>query len=230
MTNYTKSQWLKRRQEIFAHDSWRCVVCGRTYEETELQVHHSEYLPNRPIWDYPDELLITLCKGCHAREHGLIMPQSGWEYVGYNDLGELSGECECCGAQLRYEHWISHPSWGHLTVGEGCANRLTGSEEASQYEKDRRKRADKLLRYINSPRWRNKKNGYFIELDGYSVQIWDNEKYFRLVICFKHHRTGEVKRLDKSKKKYKSLDEAKIRAYQVITSGELEAYIKKHYD
>lgn len=228
MKKITRQQWQKRRMEIFARDSWKCIVCGRTYEEAQLQVHHKIYTPHTSIWDYPDDLLLTLCKGCHAREHGLIMPQSGWEYVGYNDLGDLVGECDVCHAQLRYEHLISHPDWGHLTVGESCANRLTGSEEASEYEKDRRQKAEKLARFIGSKRWREKKNGHFIEQNGFGIEIWNNGNHFRLVIRFYDQKRCEWIPLN-SKHKYATLEKAKIQAYQVISSGKLDEYIKKHF-
>lgn len=204
-------------------------MCGKTFDEAELHLHHTRYLPGRAPWDYPDELLITLCKGCHAAEHGHIMPPSGWTYESYNDLGDLSGECECCGNQLRYEHVIYHPSWGFLTVGEGCANRLTGSDEATEYEKYRRQEADKLSRFIKSSRWRNRKNGYFIDQDGFKIEIWDNGYMnFRLVISFYNQKTDKWQKLN-SEKRYPNLEEAKIQAYKVITSGNLKNYIIRKY-
>ena len=229
ISNYRSKQWREFRVRIFTRDSWCCVVCGKTFDEAELHLHHTRYLPGRAPWDYPDELLITLCKGCHAAEHGHIMPPSGWTYDSYNDLGDLSGECECCGNQLRYEHIIYHPSWGFLTVGEGCANRLTGSDEATEYEKYRRQEADKLSRFIKSSRWRHRKNGYFIDQDGFKIEIWDNGYMnFRLVISFYNQKTDKWQKLN-SEKRYPNLEEAKIQAYKVITSGNLKNYIIRKY-
>lgn len=228
MRNYRSKEWKAFRHRIFTRDSHTCVRCGKTCDEAELHLHHKHYLPGRAPWDYPDDLLITLCKGCHAQEHGKIMPQSGWEYIAYNDLGDLAGECESCGTQLRYEHVIYHPAWGYLSVGENCANRLTCSEEASEYEKYRRQTADKLYRFIKSSRWCHRKNGYFIDQKVYRIEVWDNCSYFRLVISFYDRSKHDWVKLN-SKRRYSRLDDAKIKAYQVIDSGELERHIKKNY-
>lgn len=60
-------KWQKRRLEILSRDNFTCQVCGAT-EET-LHVHHICYLKGKDIWDYPDNLLITLCDKCHEAEH-----------------------------------------------------------------------------------------------------------------------------------------------------------------
>lgn len=59
-------RWQKKRLEIFQRDLWMCAVCHDT--QSTLAVHHRLYLPNRLPWDYPDNLLITLCESCHVRE------------------------------------------------------------------------------------------------------------------------------------------------------------------
>jgi len=62
------SKWIKRRNEILKKDNYKCVRCG---SEKNLQVHHVKYIENRKAWNYPDELLITLCKDCHRITHDL---------------------------------------------------------------------------------------------------------------------------------------------------------------
>lgn len=65
-------RWKARREEILARDQNCCIICQST---DELQVHHRQYhyIKNadafRMPWDYPDHLLITLCKSCHNRGH-----------------------------------------------------------------------------------------------------------------------------------------------------------------
>ena len=67
-------RWKKKRLQILDRDHHRCVNCGDT---TTLQVHHRQYhfdIRTRKFkapWDYPDKLLITLCKTCHQRGHSL---------------------------------------------------------------------------------------------------------------------------------------------------------------
>ena len=65
-------KWRAKREEILKRDLNSCVVCKGN---VGLQVHHRQYhfivrqhqfkLP----WDYPNELLITLCESCHKRGH-----------------------------------------------------------------------------------------------------------------------------------------------------------------
>jgi len=49
-------------------DGHKCMLCFST--ET-LQVHHKKYLPERLAWEYDLDYLITLCRECHERHHGL---------------------------------------------------------------------------------------------------------------------------------------------------------------
>jgi len=103
MKHYNRTEWRTFREELLRlHDG----VCGRCYrgqpEGVVLQVHHKIYIRGRLPWEYPPEACEVLCKGCHAEEHGRIMPQSGWEHFGdYDDLGAPDGECELCGTAIR---------------------------------------------------------------------------------------------------------------------------------
>lgn len=65
-------EWRAKRAEILNRDLHACVVCKMA---KNLQVHHRQYhfvkehnrfkLP----WDYPENLLITLCADCHSQGH-----------------------------------------------------------------------------------------------------------------------------------------------------------------
>lgn len=57
-------RWQKRRLEIFQRDEFGCQSCFRT--DSELQVHHKKYLKRHQPWEHPDDLLVTLCVGCHS--------------------------------------------------------------------------------------------------------------------------------------------------------------------
>jgi 5-methylcytosine-specific restriction endonuclease McrA len=57
--------WQKCRLRIFERDSFACRICGNT--EHQLQVHHLCYFPNTLIWEYDDELLITVCPEHHKQ-------------------------------------------------------------------------------------------------------------------------------------------------------------------
>lgn len=63
-------RWQKRRLEIMNRDEFACRECNS--EENTLNVHHIVYCKEyKNPWDYPDELLITLCERCHGNEHRL---------------------------------------------------------------------------------------------------------------------------------------------------------------
>ena len=54
-------------EKVKEKDGWKCVVCGST---ERLQAHHV-----RPTFLYPENKNdiwngVTLCKGCHQRQHG----------------------------------------------------------------------------------------------------------------------------------------------------------------
>jgi len=51
-------------------DNFVCAECLCDNSERQLQVHHIAYYDyDRMAWDYPDYLLVTLCKDCHDKEH-----------------------------------------------------------------------------------------------------------------------------------------------------------------
>lgn len=62
-------RWQKKRLKVLERDGWACRCCGDT--ENMLSVHHRRYIPKREPWDYPDELLVTLCSDCHNDEREL---------------------------------------------------------------------------------------------------------------------------------------------------------------
>lgn len=55
--------WQKKRLEILQRDNFCCRLCSDT--ETNLQVHHKQYIDGREPWEYPNEDLITYCEPCH---------------------------------------------------------------------------------------------------------------------------------------------------------------------
>mgnify|MGYP001568534691 CR=1 FL=1 len=61
-------RWQKKRLKILERDDWACQKCYD--DESTLVVHHRRYLVGEEPWDYPDDLLVTLCEGCHEQERG----------------------------------------------------------------------------------------------------------------------------------------------------------------
>jgi hypothetical protein len=66
-TNYSKKlqnpRWQKKRLEIMKRDHFQCKLCKD--DETELQVHHKNYINGNEPWEYENNELITLCSHCH---------------------------------------------------------------------------------------------------------------------------------------------------------------------
>ena len=52
------------RNQVLARDGWRCQSCGST---RNLQVHHLR--ARSKLGDDVLQNLISLCAGCHARQH-----------------------------------------------------------------------------------------------------------------------------------------------------------------
>jgi len=67
-----RPEWRDKRQLIMQRDLNCCIICKG---DTGLQVHHRQYHFNvrqnqfKLPWDYPDQILITLCESCHKRGH-----------------------------------------------------------------------------------------------------------------------------------------------------------------
>jgi hypothetical protein len=126
-TLWSNQHWHKYAYDIKNRDGFRCTQCGRGRDKVTLQVHHLHYVDGLLPWQYASTDCVTLCKGCHAREHGVIPPQQGWILVSIDDLGSPTGRCEKtgCNSSIRYEHHCYHPLSGEMVVGSTCIEHLT---------------------------------------------------------------------------------------------------------
>src|SRR5574343_587120 len=64
-------RWQKLRLFVLERDNWTCQKC--LAKNKTLTVHHLYYIPNRDPWDYPEDILITLCETCNQYEYELII-------------------------------------------------------------------------------------------------------------------------------------------------------------
>ena len=62
-------RWQKKRLEVLEFADWSCELCGDS--ESELHVHHKQYIKGREPWEYDVQQLVSLCKSCHAERHAL---------------------------------------------------------------------------------------------------------------------------------------------------------------
>lgn len=63
---YYSPGWQQKAGEIKALDNYTCQHCG---SNNNLTVHHKRYDPDKEIWEYEYEDLITLCWECHKAQH-----------------------------------------------------------------------------------------------------------------------------------------------------------------
>jgi len=218
MRHYHRQDWQKYRKEVIELDGGVCVRCKRgPLQGTILQVHHKEYLPGKLPWEYPHDLCETLCKGCHAGEHGIIRPFAGWECIGHDDLGDLSGECELCGNSIRHVFFVQHDKWPSLEVGEICCDHLPDTTEASDHTDSLRRFESRQQRFIQSKRWKPGGDGIIkIRQKGADLAVEPLGQKYRLLV---NNIQG--------KRSFSSADEAKAFAFELFENGKLEAFLKK---
>lgn len=213
---YSHAEWLQFREDGIKLDGGRCVRCLRSRADgVVLQLHHKAYKSGRLPWQYGHDECETLCKGCHAEEHGHIMPRSDWELIATDDLGDLCGNCEYCDTELRYTFLIHHPNWGFMSVGTKCCDRFTDTAEASEHHAEFVRRNARRKKFVSSSRWSELQSGAtIIERAGITVKILPTEHGFRVSL---DEANG--------KQEYPTLLDARMKAFDLIESGEATTYL-----
>jgi hypothetical protein len=154
VNEYRSAEWHAFRREVIALDGSACNRCGaRADDGAVLQVHHKQYLAGRKPWEYPFQLCEAICRGCHAVEHGKSPPKTGWEFIGCDDLGDISGSCDYCGEQIRHVFLVCHPAWSAMEVGTVCCDKLTSTDEASAHMAAVARTNTRRKTFVSSPRW-----------------------------------------------------------------------------
>jgi hypothetical protein len=197
---YHRQEWFKFRERCLDRVGRKCEACGRGQGEASLQIHHPHYAEGVLPWDYKEAFCQVLCKGCHAKEHGLIKPSDGWILIHSDwEWGESSGStcCENCGAAMDWHNDLWNPAWGIITVGYDCAEKLGNPEAHAMRKQHLRERT-----FLNSPRWNRTQKGWKYKHGDLDVFVLDRGEYCALNI------SGEWGRL-----KYKTLEDAKRRAF-----------------
>jgi hypothetical protein len=218
MNNYRHADWLKFRAEVIKLHGGQCARCSRSPDDgVVLQVHHRDYVFGRKPWEYGHTECEALCKGCHAEEHGKIRPQSGWEWIGTDDLGDLVGNCELCGTDIRYVYAISHSKWGSMAVGTDCCDRLTETTEASEFHVRYTKIVDMRKRFVGSKRWKPLPNGD-IHIRQKHIEVSIRAIGEKFIILMDDAIGGA---------EYDSIFDAKIKVFDSINSGEAAQYLAR---
>jgi hypothetical protein len=208
--HYRSKEWRKFREEMIRLGGGICAQCLRAASDgVILQVHHKKYVPGRKPWQYLYDACEVMCRGCHAKEHGIIRPSDSWELVGHDDFGAPDGECEYCGTEIRYVFLIMHPKWPALEVGEVCCDNLTATPIASNYMNLRRRFIERRKRFVSSSRW-TVDYGHIARVQqcGINIEVVPIDRFFRLRMNGKLGKLAFASELD-----------AKMKAFEVIDSG-----------
>jgi len=153
MRGTAKRLWESFRIQVIEADRGQCVRCQKSQSEgAVLHVHHKDYVPGRAYWDYPLEMMETLCAGCHAKGHGIISPDCGWTLLSDDVLANLQA-CDYCGTLHRYTFHVTHPNWPAMDVGCDCCNLLTQTKEASERENRMKTRAKRRGDFVTASHW-----------------------------------------------------------------------------
>jgi len=87
---YKDARWQRKRLEIMERDNFTCHMCKRgEEEEVSLNVHHAYYEKGKKPWDYPDDMLVTLCEDCHKNLHDL--KNTIMKNMAFMSCGQLDG-------------------------------------------------------------------------------------------------------------------------------------------
>jgi hypothetical protein len=217
MKQYRHKEWKAyREQQIKLHDG-RCAHCLGTSDEVILQVHHLNYVSGRMPWEYPLDECEVLCRGCHAKEHGIIKPSKDWLSFGFDDLGGLDGVCDRCQKELRYAHMVSHPLWGTMIVGEKCADRLTESTVGTEGHAEFLNYVQRRKTFVDSSRWKTTDVGVrSIRRLDILIEIFGIQDGPFLI-----HLNGR-----KGKVEHPTLLDAQISAFDFVESGQAASYFK----
>jgi hypothetical protein len=152
----------------------------------------------------------------YGKWSNLNVPHKGWTCIDIEDLGEPLSTCEMCESQsIRYVHYMKHPEYKDiLRVGCVCAGKMEENYGGAKLRDDfMKKRSSKRLRWINNSRWKiSQKGNDWIKTDGYIIVMKKQDGFWRALI------KSEDETFEKwSHRKYESLDEAKLAAFDYLT-------------
>ncbi len=216
MNGYQSSLWQQFRQEVIELYGGYCKDCARSEPEVVLQVHHRKYIHGLPPWQYEYRDCETLCKGCHAAEHGKIPPKSGWKYLGYENLGSVAGNCELCGSNFRYQFYVYHPSWGMMQVGADCCNALTATDLATNKLDADKKLSQRKRRFIRSKRWMKVSGREIIRQKNIRIEISQRSEKFYIQLD-----------LYPGEKYFDSQDAAKAHVFEILEDGRAQKFLAR---
>lgn len=68
--DYNSPRWRRKRAAILRRDNYLCQNCKRYGRRREaVVVHHIKHSDEYPELAFEDDNLVSLCEGCHNKEH-----------------------------------------------------------------------------------------------------------------------------------------------------------------
>lgn len=229
---YFSNEWNVYANRIKSRDNFTCLKCGRDESNVILQVHHNIYKNGLKPWEYPLSDCLTLCKGCHSREHNLVEPTSGWDLISIDDLGDLIGVCERkgCGNEIKYEHLIYHPKWGYKTVGSSCVEYLTNEDKyiSKQVVDMYKKISGFISKSVLSEGFTNNRNRFvFFKISSDVIRIYKGDNDYSIQIILKN-KSQNIDKPKYTRVKNKNLTEVKELAYIIYLGLKTDDENKKN--
>jgi hypothetical protein len=144
------------------------------------------------------------------------VPHKGWRCISTEDLGEPDLTCEMCeSSAVRYAHSMEHDEYPHvLRVGVVCAGHMEQDRAgAERREQAVRSRAGKRSRWL-SRRWRVSARGNeWLRADGYRVTVRQTDRGWSATVA-----AEDSDFVRHSKRSYSTSDQAKLAAFDFITT------------
>jgi hypothetical protein len=104
-----------------------------------------------------------------------------------------------------------------MEVGEICCDNLTSSQVASGFMESKRRYADRLKRFISSSRWSvGHGNVHHIRQKRLNIEVVPKDSAYLLRV---DRQSGKLR--------FKSVNEAKAKAFEIVESGKAEEYLEK---
>jgi hypothetical protein len=156
---------------------------------------------------------IKRCLGKWSQEG---VPHKGWHCIDLEDYGTADFVCEMCESQhIRYIHYMRHPNY-HEVLGVGCicaGHMEENISNAKNRESFMKSRSNKKKRWLNHRSWKiSEKGNDWIKTDGYIVVMKNKDAYWSALIM------SEDKSFEQwSRRKYKTINEAKLAAFDFLT-------------
>ena len=213
MQPYRSLEWRKFREQMIRLHDGICAECGRG-EGVVLQVHHKVYFKGRKPWEYSYLDCELLCRGCHGRLHGKV---GVWECVGTDDLGDLSGNCDLCGTELRYLFLLENTVSGFMAVGEKCCDALTSTPDATEFMRKLQNKVARKKRFVSDQSWHVDRAGL------------PRKTYKKIRIAIRQDGDGFKLEMNgrRGRKPFRTIFDAQAFAFDVIESGAAKQYFEK---